>query len=32
MYTKFLESLFESQTYPNETENDPLGSDVSVDF
>ncbi|CAM4741932.1 unnamed protein product [Rotaria magnacalcarata] len=29
MYTRFLESLFESQTYTNETENDPLGSDMS---
>ncbi|CAF3982519.1 unnamed protein product, partial [Rotaria sp. Silwood2] len=25
MYTRFLESLFESQTYTNESENDPLG-------
>ncbi len=30
MYTRFLESLFESQTYPNENENDPLGTDVSL--
>jgi hypothetical protein len=29
MYTRFLESLFESQTYPNENESDPLGTDVS---
>ncbi len=29
MYTRFLESLFESQSYPNENENDPLGTDVS---
>jgi hypothetical protein len=28
MYTRFLESLFESQTYPNENENDPLGNEV----
>ena len=28
MYTRFLESLFESQTYPNENETDPLGVDV----
>ncbi|UJR31208.1 hypothetical protein I4U23_018712 [Adineta vaga] len=27
MYTRFLESLFESQTYPNENETDPLGPD-----
>ncbi|CAF3125580.1 unnamed protein product [Rotaria socialis] len=27
MYTRFLESLFESQTYPNDNENDPLGND-----
>ncbi|CAF0876269.1 unnamed protein product [Adineta steineri] len=27
MYTRFLESLFESQTYPNENEHDPLVSD-----
>ncbi len=30
MYTRFLESLFESQTYPNENESDPLGADVST--
>jgi hypothetical protein len=30
MYTRFLESLFESQSYPNENEHDPLGSDVSI--
>jgi hypothetical protein len=30
MYTRFLESLFESQTYPNENESDPLGVDVSI--
>ncbi len=30
MYTRFLESLFESQSYPNENENDPLGTDVSL--
>ncbi|CAF4451254.1 unnamed protein product, partial [Adineta steineri] len=30
MYTRFLESLFESQTYPNENEHDPLVSDVSI--
>jgi hypothetical protein len=30
MYTRFLESLFESQTYPNENEHDPLGPDVSI--
>ncbi len=30
MYTRFLESLFESQSYPNENENDPLGTDVSI--
>lgn len=29
MYTRFLESLFETQTYPNDNENDPLGNDVS---
>ena len=28
MYTRFLESLFESQSYPNENEHDALGSDV----
>ncbi|CAF2771535.1 unnamed protein product [Rotaria sp. Silwood2] len=27
MYTRFLESLFEAQTYPNDNENDPLGTD-----
>ncbi|CAF3567937.1 unnamed protein product [Rotaria sp. Silwood1] len=27
MYTRFLESLFESQSYPNDNENDPLGTD-----
>ncbi|CAF4843365.1 unnamed protein product, partial [Rotaria sp. Silwood1] len=27
MYTRFLESLFESQTYTNDSEHDPLGSD-----
>lgn len=30
MYTRFLESLFEAQTFTNEGEQDPLGSDVSV--
>jgi hypothetical protein len=30
MYTRFLESLFESQTYPNENESDPLGTDVNI--
>ena len=29
MYTRFLESLFESQSYPNENEHDQLGNDVS---
>lgn len=32
MYTRFLESLFESQTYTNDGETDPLGADVSVSF
>ena len=27
MYTRFLESLFECQAYPNENENDPLNTD-----
>ncbi|CAF1303157.1 unnamed protein product [Rotaria sordida] len=31
MYTRFLESLFEAQSYPNDNENDPLGTDVSYE-